>query len=649
MGETEKKEPRSRKKKGMSPAAKRAVIIAAAAFALLGVSGTAGYLYYVNEGKQYQTVFFPNTTVNGLDISYKTVAEAQELVASYIDEYVLTITGRGDVTEAITGEEAGFHHVFDGTLDQYLAAQDPMDWWNHREQPTQYELATVVVPDDEKLAARIDQLSFLDEEQMVEPQDAYLSEFEEGKGYSIIPEVEGTVLDKEAVKKAVTDAVHNGDTELDLESLNVYKEPAVTSEDPELNQKIEEQDHYLNVTVTYEFGSEKEVLDRDTIIQWLRLDEEGRIIIDQEQLTAYVKDLASRYDTVGKTRTLKTTPGEIVTIEKGDYGWKINQKEEVKELNAILESGESQTREPVYSQKAASREEQDYGSTYVEVNLTGQHLYFYKDGELMVESDLVSGNHARGYDTPAGSYMLKYKQKDAVLRGERTAGGGYSYESPVSYWMPFNGGIGLHDASWRGAFGGRIYLTNGSHGCVNLPRSAAKTIFENISAGDPVLCYHTDGSGSGSSGSSGSSGNSGSSGSSGSSGGSGSQAAAPAPAETAPAETAPAETAPAPAETTPDAGNTQPMVPGPGVESQAPAGPGSAESGGGPGAAAGPGASGNSESASGPGAGGPGSAGPGGAESGGSGPGAAVGPEAVGPGALTGPGGESAGPGGPGM
>jgi len=60
--------------------------------------------------------------------------------------------------------------------------------------------------------------------------------------------------------------------------------------------------------------------------------------------------------------------------------------------------------------------------------------------------------------------------------------------------MPFNGGVGLHDASWRSTFGGKIYVTGGSHGCINLPRSAAETIYNNISAGTPVLVYNQDGS-----------------------------------------------------------------------------------------------------------------------------------------------------------
>ena len=98
----------------------------------------------------------------------------------------------------------------------------------------------------------------------------------------------------------------------------------------------------------------------------------------------------------------------------------------------------------------------------------------------------MSGNLSKGWGTPAGSYPLTYKQRDAVLKGE-------NYRTPVDYWMPFNGGIGMHDAKWRSSFGGTIYKTGGSHGCINLPHSVAKKIYENISAGMPVLCYNLEG------------------------------------------------------------------------------------------------------------------------------------------------------------
>ena len=118
----------------------------------------------------------------------------------------------------------------------------------------------------------------------------------------------------------------------------------------------------------------------------------------------------------------------------------------------------------------------------MEINLTAQHLFFYKNGSLIVESDFVSGNASKHYDTPTGIYGLTYKERDATLRGE-------DYASKVAYWMPYCNNVGMHDASWRSSFGSNIYKTSGSHGCVNLPASAAKKIFENIEKGDPVLVY----------------------------------------------------------------------------------------------------------------------------------------------------------------
>ena len=132
--------------------------------------------------------------------------------------------------------------------------------------------------------------------------------------------------------------------------------------------------------------------------------------------------------------------GQTVTISKSVYGWKINQSEETEALKQILLSCESQEREPVYSQTAASHDANDYGNTYAEINLTAQHMFFYKEGKLVVESDFVSGNESRGWSTPAGVYPLTYKQRNATLKGE-------NYATPVSYWMPFNGGVGFHDAT----------------------------------------------------------------------------------------------------------------------------------------------------------------------------------------------------------
>ena len=75
------------------------------------------------------------------------------------------------------------------------------------------------------------------------------------------------------------------------------------------------------------------------------------------------------------------------------------------------------------------------------------------------------------------------KQKNRVLRGP-------GYASPVKYWMPVKGGIGIHDARWRKEFGGDIYLTDGSHGCINMPPSKAKELYNMLSIGDRVVLHN---------------------------------------------------------------------------------------------------------------------------------------------------------------
>lgn len=470
--------PRSRKRK---PFPVKAVVIGMVTALAAAGAGTGLYIY---TGKQYETVFFPHTVINGHDVSRKTTQEVKDLITAGIEGYTLTIQERGGKTEQITGEEIGLHSVFDGSLEEYLEAQDPMRWW--QSQGAEYEISTMIAYDEEKLEEKIKNLACFSEENAREPKDAYVSEYEPGQGFRVIPEEPGTILEQDKVALGIADAISNLKTELNLEELDAYKKAARTSEDEALQARAAELNRYVIMTVTYLFGDEREVLDGDTIAQWMFIGEDGQVSFDAEQVASYVKELASKYDTAYKEKTLKTSYGSTVTISKGFYGWRMNQGEEAKELYNVLQSGESQTREPVYTQRANSHGANDYGDTYVEINLTAQHLFFYKDGNLVVESDFVSGNHARGYDTPSGAYPLTYKQRDAVLKGA-------TYRTPVKYWMPFNGNIGMHDANWRSSFGGKIYMTNGSHGCINLPPSVAKVIFENISQGMPVLCYHLEG------------------------------------------------------------------------------------------------------------------------------------------------------------
>lgn len=474
------------KKKSGGSKGKKIAAITAAVICCLGISAAGAYTYL---SLPYRDTFFPNTRINGLDASHKDVDQVKQMIDEGMKAYTLTLEERGGVEEQISGDEIGLHSEYDGSLERLLAEQKPLQWGFHWLEGEEHTIETMIAYDPEQLNAVINGLDCMDESKTELPANAYLSEYREGVGYEIVPEAGGTRVVPEKVHESVANGIMNLKERISLEEEGAYARALITAENPDLIAEAEKWNQAVNVTITYHFGDQTEVLNGDTIHTWMIENEEGGLELDEAKVTEYVAQLAVTYDTAYQPKQLKTTTGETVTITNGNYGWRINRKAEVAALSEIIRSGNSQEREPVYSQTAAARGENDYGNTYVEINLSAQHLYYYVDGQLLVESDFVSGNEARGMGTPGGAFPLTYKQRNAVLRGQ-------GYASPVSYWMPFNGGIGMHDASWRGSFGGRIYKTNGSHGCINLPASAARTIFENISSGIPVLCYYLDGSGS---------------------------------------------------------------------------------------------------------------------------------------------------------
>ena len=274
---------------------------------------------------------------------------------------------------------------------------------------------------------------------------------------------------------------------IDLDEAGCYVLPKIGNDHRKLNALLDTLNTYVSTEIHYEFGSEDEILDGETIAGWLSVDNNMEVVVDRDAVLSYVKGLGRRHNTAYSAKTLMTSYGEEVTITGGAYGWRIDNGGERNQIIADLESGEVIEREAVFLTRANSFDGPDYGNSYVEINLSAQHLFLYVDGELIVESDFVSGRIIRGNATPGGAFPITYITRNAVLRGS-------DYETPVSYWMPFNGNIGMHDLTSRKKFGGDIYLTNGSHGCINLPYEVAETIYEYVEAGFPVLCYRLDGS-----------------------------------------------------------------------------------------------------------------------------------------------------------
>lgn len=431
--------------------------------------------------------FIGGTKVNGIDVSGMKMDELKETVK----EYSLEITERNKdseedavFTEKISGDEIGMQVKSDEALYEILEEQSVWDLFSRSEK--EHQISDCLEYDEEALEEKVTKLKGLQKDFADAPENAYISDYDETSGeYQIVEEKKGNLLDKEQTLEAIKNAVSELQASVDLDQEDCYQKPEITQEDEKLNDTLQQLNKYVSAEIRYEFGENTELLDGSTIHKWLKVTKKNNIRINTEKLEEFVASLRKKYDTIFRSRKFKTVYGNTVTIDSGDYGWWMNYEKEEKELLKLIKKGKKTDRVPEYFQTAKEYGKKDYGDTYVEINLTAQQVFFIKNGKKILETECVTGNSSRGYDTPAGAYSLTYKQRDATLNGE-------NYSTPVNYWMPFNGNIGLHDAYWRSRFGGSEYKYNGSHGCVNLPPEAAKKLYSYVEAGTPVICYHLE-------------------------------------------------------------------------------------------------------------------------------------------------------------
>ena len=462
--------------------------IAAAMVLVSAGAAYAGMSYY------YSDKFFEGTSINGIDCSGKTAYEAEQEIAKTVDGYSIEVDARDQDPETIKGDQIGYSYVSDGSILKLLKAQKPYEWIQGYFEMKNYTVTENTTYDKEKLKEQVKALNCAQEENQVAPENAYVAYGD--SQFVIVPETEGRELNLREAYNVLSEAVSENETSVDFNSNpDVYVKADITSDSPDLQASLDACNNFTNASITYTFGDETVTLDGNTIKDWLNFDEKGQLIMDdasfQQNIANYVAQLAASHDTVGTEREFQTTSGRTVSVYGSAYGWQIDQASEVAQLTQEIRSGTQTTREPVYSMTANAHGYNDIGDTYIEVDLSEQHMYYYQNGADIFESDIVSGDmRYSDRQTPSGIYTLYYKQSPGVLRGKQLANGKYEYEAKVNYWMPFNGGIGFHDADWQPYFGGDRYLEGGSHGCINMPPDKAGELYNIIECDVPIVCFY---------------------------------------------------------------------------------------------------------------------------------------------------------------
>lgn len=432
--------------------------------------------------------FYFGTQINGQDFSAKTTDDVKKYMKQQVSGYELTIRERNNETDIIKGSEIGLTYKENDEIEKALEAQNPLLWPSSFFSNSSADVTIEVGYDEESLNEKIQSLKAVTREQ-TEPTSAH--PIFNGNVYEIEPEVSGNAIDLEVFTEKIREYITEFREELNMNDEKCYKQPQYTKDSEEVKTACDTMNQYCKASITYTMD-EDVVVDAALISQWLTCDENMAVSLNYDSVRAWMREFGKKYDTVGSTRTITTPTGKTVQVSGGTYGWSVNEDEETQTLINSIENAEAVTKEPSYKQTAASRGAQDWGNTYLEVDLSTQHMWYIVDGSVALETDIVTGKPSTGNSTPTGVYSVVEKKRDKTLVGKIDPSTGKpEYETPVSYWMRITWtGIGFHDASWQSSFGGNRYVTNGSHGCINMPVGKAASLYDMLAMGTPAIIHN---------------------------------------------------------------------------------------------------------------------------------------------------------------
>lgn len=442
----------------------------------------------------YKGKFLPNTLVNTVDVAGMTTEEASYTLLQSMhagDLHLMDHNGKEVVFNAADFDAT--YSVPDGALAE-ASEESPYSWVGKLFGSTEYQIQYDYHYNADKLRGLIDSYDWGSEVS----QDAHIVRQENGD-FTIEPETLGDQFDTNILMEYLNEQLSDGKIILNMTDSGCYEPYMAQITKDTLQSELELYNSYAKCNITFDFEDRKKKVDSSMIVDWIMTlpdgsvmkDRDGSLLFDREQVYAFVEQMAAETDTWGTSRSFYATYDGWITVPwNGDYssnyGWLIDKDATTDQLIDLMRSGQSASVEPVYAQKGLVRGADDIGNTYVEVDISAQHMWVYKNNVVVLESDIVSGTETDPKRrTPRGICQIWSHESPRKLGTYAVQG----YECWVDYWMPFNYlGCGFHDLG-RSRYGGSVYMYNGSHGCINLPHSVAKEMYNITFNGMPAIIH----------------------------------------------------------------------------------------------------------------------------------------------------------------
>ncbi len=474
--ETPAEESKKKSKKGLI------ITLSIIGVLLIGIAAA-----YWGISSYYKDKFVMGTNVNGVDCSEKTLAEVEAMLQKQVEEYSLTIQLTNGGKEVLEGTDMGIKYGGYKQLKEAFEEQNAYYWPKALFEENNIKAEIVFEYDQEKLNTLIAALECVKPENQVAPVSATVV-YKDGT-FVIQDEVYGTQLDLTKVNEAIHASVNAMEQEVDLEENGCYVQPVFKKDSAEVISAQTELNKYISASITYSLDNIEVVVDKDDIVAWVSVDANMTPVIDAAKVKAFTDTLGKKYNTANRGGVITTPTGKQANVAVAGYGRQVGSQQDCNQLISEIKEGKTITRSPIISRQATPEGQFAWGTTYAEVDITEQHMWYVVNGQVAFETDVVTGKKGKN-DTPTGTYTILEKIKGKYLRG-RLVNGKPSYVTWVDYWMRVTwSGIGFHDAGWQPTFGGDRYVNNGSHGCINMPPAKAKEFYGMLSVGCPVIIHY---------------------------------------------------------------------------------------------------------------------------------------------------------------
>lgn len=436
----------------------------------------------------YMNVFPAGIIINGHYCTGLSTKQVDALLQKDGENYSFTIHSADKEDETVFAEDIDYQCSFQEQLNALLENQHPILWGYYLLAHQNVDLDGKVSFDHQKVIDFVKSSSTYQD--AVQRKNPTVKIVKTDDGYVLrddtIHAIDTEILVNEALKRVALAERQMDTTEAVFEKK--YQESANMKETKALFEKI---DSAQSVLIKYCMDGSELTIGKNEIAGFLETDQKGNFVLDdlgdltisQNAVYNYTQKISDTFDTAYKDRSFQKTDGGTVFVNSGEYGFTVDRDAETNQIVSSVLYGISQSREPFPQITNLDIGDGKIGDTYIEVDMSKQMLYYYVDGELFLETDVVTGAVKRGRGTPQKICYVYAKQKNRTLKGA-------NYSAFVNFWMPVSGNIGLHDAKWRKEFGGEIYKNSGSHGCINLPKEAAEKIYDQVTIGTPVIMYY---------------------------------------------------------------------------------------------------------------------------------------------------------------